>query len=366
MNQECSRDFQGWDVLDTFPMNIGILDETGTIIYTNRAWREFGEQNHITMPPDTVGVNYLNVTEDADDEYAQQATAKLRDVLEGNSELVTLEYPCHSPTTERWFLMRATSFVHDDDRYVTVAHFDITDRVLAEEKAEQRREEVIAERDQLALLNQILRHDIRNDMNIIALSGQLIEGKSDPADDEHLDRILNSASHVEDLIDAVGGFATDIEQSEASITPSNLSEIIATEIEKVEVEYEGRPTSVDVSGVETLPSEVTVRATPLLSSVFSNLLHNAILHNDKSTVEIDVSIEERAETVVVSIADNGPGVPDEKKRTLFHRRNKGPESPGSGMGLYLVDKLVGSHDGSVWIEDNHPEGAVFCVELPHE
>ena len=366
MNQDCSRGFQGWDVLDTFPMQIGILDETGTIIYTNRAWREFGERNNITIPPDTVGVNYLDVTEAADDEYAQQATAKLRDVLAGDSELATLEYPCHSPTTQRWFLMRATSFVHDDDRYVTVVHFDITDRVLAEEKAEQRREEVVAEREQLALLNQILRHDIRNDMNIITLSGHLMEERADPTEDEHLDRILNAATHVADLIDAVGGFATEMEQSESSITPSNLIEIVLTEIEKAEMEYEGRPTSVEITGVETFPSEVTVRATPLLSSVFSNLFHNAILHNDKSAVEIDVSIEERAETVVVSLADNGPGVPDEKKRTLFNRRNKSPESPGTGMGLYLVDKLVGSHDGSVWIEDNHPEGAVFCVELPRQ
>jgi signal transduction histidine kinase len=362
MNQNCSHGVQGWDILDTFPMNVCILDDTGTIIYTNHAWCEFGEQNGSTTQPDTVGVNYLDVTEDADDEYAQQATAKLREVLDGNSELVTLEYPCHSPTTRRWFLMRAASFVRDDDRYVTVAHFDITDRVLAE----QRREEVVAEREQLALLNQILRHDIRNDMNIITLSGHLMEERADPTEDEHLDRILNVATHVADLIDAVGGFATEMEQSESSITPSNLIEIVLTEIEKAEMEYEGRPTSVEITGVETFPSEATVRATPLLSSVFSNLFHNAILHNDKSAVEIDVSIEERAETVVVSLADNGPGVPDEKKRTLFNRRNKSPESPGTGMGLYLVDKLVESHDGSVWIENNHPEGAVFCVELPRQ
>ena len=366
MNQEYSRDFQGWDVLDTFPMNIAVLDETGTIIYTNRAWREFGEQNDISMAPDSMGVNYLDVTGAADDEYAQQATVKLRDVLAGDRELVTLEYPCHSPTTRRWFLMRATSFDHEDDRYVTVAHFDITDRVLAEKNAEQRREEVVTEREQLALLNQILRHDIRNGMNIITLSGTLIEEQGDPPANEHLDRILDSARHVGDLIDAVGGFATKIEQSETSITTTNLATIVANEIEKVKMEYGGRPTSVEISGVDTLPTEVTVRATPLLSSVFSNLLHNAVLHNDKSTVELEISIEERPETVVVSIADNGPGVSDKKKRELFRRRTKGEESPGSGMGLYLVDKLVGSHDGSVWIEDNHPEGAIFCVELPYE
>jgi signal transduction histidine kinase len=262
--------------------------------------------------------------------------------------------------------MRATSFVHADDRYVTVAHFDITNRVLAEEKAEQRREEVVAEREQLALLNQILRHDIRNDVNIVQLSGELLHEQIQPPGEEHLDRILNAATHVQELIDAIGEFTTQIQRSEASLSSSNLSEVVADEVEKVEAAYEGRPTSVSITGVETFPSEVSVRASPLLSSVFSNLLNNAVLHNDKSTVEISVSIDTRNETVVVCISDNGPGVPDEKKRTLFRRREKDPESPGSGMGLYLVDKLVESYDGSVWIEDNHPEGAVFCVELPRQ
>ncbi|WP_380680655.1 ATP-binding protein [Salinigranum sp. GCM10025319] len=364
MKSDYSHDVQGWAVLDTFPMSIGVLDEQGTIIYTNRAWHEFGEQNAISMAPDTLGVNYLEVSEGADDEYARQATAKLRDVLTGNSEVVSLEYPCHSPTTRRWFLMRATPFVHDDDRYVTVAHFDITDRVLAEEKADQRREEVVAEREQLALLNQILRHDIRNDVNIVQLSGELLSERIQPPGEEHLDRILNAATHVQELIDAIGGFTTQIQQSETSLTSSNLSKVVADAVEKVEATYEGRPTNVRITGVETFPSKVSVRATPLLSSVFSNLLNNAVLHNDKSTVEINVSIDTRDDTVVVRLSDNGPGVPDEKKRTLFGRREKGSESPGSGMGLYLVDKLVESYDGSVWIEDNQPEGAVFCVELP--
>lgn len=250
MNSDISDDVQGWAVLDTFPMNIAVLDEQGTIIYTNRAWREFGQGNCISIAPDTRGVNYLEVSEGADDEYARQATAKLHDVLAGDSEVVSLEYPCHSPTTRRWFLMRAASFVHDDDRYVTVAHFDITDRVLAEQKAEQRREEVVAEREQLTLLNQILRHDIRNDVNIVQLSGELMRERIQPPEEDHLDQILNAATHVQELIDAIEGFATQIQQSETSLTSSNLSQVVADEVEKVETAYEGRPTNVRITGVK--------------------------------------------------------------------------------------------------------------------
>jgi signal transduction histidine kinase len=68
--------------------------------------------------------------------------------------------------------------------------------------------------------------------------------------------------------------------------------------------------------------------------------------------------------VVVRVADNGPGVPDDRKEAVFGRGEKGLRSTGTGLGLYLVDTLVDSYGGRVRVEDNDPEGAVFVVELP--
>jgi signal transduction histidine kinase len=97
--------------------------------------------------------------------------------------------------------------------------------------------------------------------------------------------------------------------------------------------------------------------------VFGNLLDNAVFHNDEAEVRIDVDVTATDATVVVRIADNGPGIPDSRKREVFGRGEKGLESPGSGLGLYLVDNLVETYGGRVWIEDNEPKGSVFCVEL---
>jgi signal transduction histidine kinase len=68
--------------------------------------------------------------------------------------------------------------------------------------------------------------------------------------------------------------------------------------------------------------------------------------------------------VAIRIADNGPGVSADQKDTLFGTGERDLESTGSGMGLYLVDTLVTSYGGEVWIEDNDPEGSIFVVELP--
>jgi signal transduction histidine kinase len=98
--------------------------------------------------------------------------------------------------------------------------------------------------------------------------------------------------------------------------------------------------------------------------VFKNLLENAVQHNDEGTPEVTVSCIEHPEIVRVKIADNGPGVPDDKKRTVFGKGEKGFDSSGTGIGLYLVATLVEQFGGDVSIEDNDPKGSVFVVELP--
>jgi len=66
----------------------------------------------------------------------------------------------------------------------------------------------------------------------------------------------------------------------------------------------------------------------------------------------------------VSIADNGPGIADTHKEQIFQEGQKGLESGGTGIGLYLVNTLVDRYGGDVWVEDNEPTGSVFVVELP--
>jgi len=63
------------------------------------------------------------------------------------------------------------------------------------------------------------------------------------------------------------------------------------------------------------------------------------------------------------VADNGRGVSDKHKEEIFAHGNQGLESEGTGIGLHLVKTLVDRYGGTVWVEDNDPEGAIFCVEL---
>jgi signal transduction histidine kinase len=115
-----------------------------------------------------------------------------------------------------------------------------------------------------------------------------------------------------------------------------------------------------------------VMASRLLRDAFSNIVSNAIKHS-VGTVTVNILVDHRSrddqDMVRVSIEDDGPGIPDERKERIFDRSLMGLTKPVSrGLGLYLVKRLVEDHNGSVWVEDRVPgdytKGARFVVLLP--
>jgi signal transduction histidine kinase len=97
--------------------------------------------------------------------------------------------------------------------------------------------------------------------------------------------------------------------------------------------------------------------------VFRNLLVNAVQHNDKPDPVVEVAATADDETVRVSVADNGPGIAPEQRERLFGEGQKGLESGGTGMGLYLSREIVHGYGGEIRVGDGELGGAVFSVEL---
>jgi len=63
------------------------------------------------------------------------------------------------------------------------------------------------------------------------------------------------------------------------------------------------------------------------------------------------------------VADNGPGVPDDRKESVFGKSQQGRGSPGTGIGLFLVHTPVEWYGDEVWVEEYQPRGTIFSVEL---
>ncbi len=139
--------------LDELPVNVSVLDSDGVICLTNQSWQAFGEHNDIQKPADTLGVDYLAVCERAGTDPALAVKRGLTELLAGRRTQLEHRYPCHSPIEQRWFLLQAVPLVFDDERFVVVAHINITPQVLAERRLRAQRDSLAA----LADLNSAIR-----------------------------------------------------------------------------------------------------------------------------------------------------------------------------------------------------------------
>jgi PAS domain S-box-containing protein/putative nucleotidyltransferase with HDIG domain len=136
-------------VLDSLPAHIVVLDAHGVIVAVNEVWQSFARENsgnQQTIQP--VGTNYLSVIESAiknGDESAQAALDGILAVLSGGQDCVDLEYACHSPEDQRWFVMRVRP-LSDQSGGVVISHQSITQRKLAEkafQESEMRYRDVV-------------------------------------------------------------------------------------------------------------------------------------------------------------------------------------------------------------------------------
>ncbi|EMA58977.1 ATP-binding protein [Halorubrum kocurii] len=217
------------------------------------------------------------------------------------------------------------------------------------------------QRDDLRLLNQVMRHDIRNDLQLVGAYAELLDDHVDEEGREYLDVIKRNTQSAVSLTTTVRDLAEVMLREETEPSRVSLERVLSQQVEEVRSAYSEAVFTVDGSfpGADVVADE-------MLSSVFRNLLRNAVQHNDETPPKVTVSarVDEARGVAEVRVADNGPGIPESHRDEVFGKGEKGLDSPGAGIGLYLVRSLVEIYGGDVWIEDNEPKGTVFVVQLP--
>jgi PAS domain S-box-containing protein len=113
--------------LNAMSAHIAILDEDGTILEVNSAWRQFARDNGFRDPSYGVGTNYLAVCEAATVEDAQSVARGIRQVMGLTTDEFYLEYPCHGPVERRWYVVRVTRFEWYGHVRLIVAHQNVTE-----------------------------------------------------------------------------------------------------------------------------------------------------------------------------------------------------------------------------------------------
>lgn len=145
------------EIMNSLSAQIAILDESGMIIETNRAWQEFGEQNGLHPPVDSLGQNYLDICDGSDDEAGELTAIGIRRVLAGELQAFNMQYPCHSPAEDRWFVVRVVRLRTAGQPMVIVSHENITPVVKAKEELQKKEQELSLQKKMLEDSNTALR-----------------------------------------------------------------------------------------------------------------------------------------------------------------------------------------------------------------
>ena len=351
--------------IDALSSHIAVLDEDGVILAVNEAWRRFADGNQFAGVDYGIGSNYVDACQPTSGESTDclTAVAGLRDVLHGRRAQFELEYPCHSPAGNRWFVLRVARITAPGPARLVVAHENVTERRQAEEalKAASRRKDEF-----LALLAHELRNPlapIRHVLQIMRLSGghgQLLHSAFEIMERQigHMVRMIDdlldvsriSRGRVELRMEDVE-LAAVIHQAVEAATPhiANMSHKLTVSLPPAPIHVDGDLTR--------------------LAQAISNLLNNASKFTDTGG-SIHLSLERDGEQAVIRVKDSGIGISVEQLPLIFDMFTQLDGSlersqAGLGIGLTVVKNLVELHSGTVEAHSGGVgQGCEFVVRLP--
>ncbi|TFG01159.1 MAG: PAS domain-containing sensor histidine kinase [Promethearchaeota archaeon] len=248
----------------------------------------------------------------------------------------------------------------------TSSQRDVTPRI----QAEKHLKEALAKSD---FYRDLLAHDMGNILNNIQSSIQLLE-------------LLDSNQEMsKEKKDAMNIIKKQVKRGSSLISNvRKLSDINGIELPLKTIEIKGFITSAfkdicsrfqerEVEVRRNIPKDaIKVEAGDLLLDVFENILINGCIHNDSKKIELEINVskirknEERY--IQVEFKDNGIGIIDENKESIFQRSIKrGKSKGGMGLGLSLVKSIIEQYNGKIWVENriegDYTQGSNFIILL---
>ena len=212
-------------------------------------------------------------------------------------------------------------------------------------------------------------HDLRSPLTSIrAYVEGLLDGvaKTEEAKQRYLRTIHTKAEDIDRLVSQLFLYSKlDLEGAPMEIRPIRLDEFVSSFVE--EAAPDSRIHGLEITAAQLAP--VTVSADPeQLRRVLSNILENSIKYKDKETGCLCITLEENGR---LTLADNGPGVPEEalpKLFDVFYRSDPARKNPagGSGLGLAIASKAVQSMGGTISAYNVPDGGLAIKITLPKE
>ncbi|SEA18079.1 PAS domain-containing protein [Haloplanus vescus] len=220
------------------------------------------------------------------------------------------------------------------------------------------------QRQQLEVLNRILRHNLRNDAGVVhGYADMLVDRLDDPQLHRMADAIERRSAALESLGEKARTVDTLLEGERAA--PLAVGPLVDGVVADARADAPDAQISLDVRAdvTATLPERT-------FEAAVENLVENAVRHHDGEGVErpdgdpwVSVTVERDEETLVVRVDDDGPGIPD-AERAAIEAGEETDLQHGSGLGLWVVHWAVNALGGTVEYADREPRGTAVTLRVP--
>ncbi|MFD2514466.1 PAS domain S-box protein [Pontibacter locisalis] len=257
----------------------------------------------------------------------------------------------------------ALSPVEMRDKKIVIATIrDVTDKMELERKLLKKNEQLEIINSELERFGYMIAHDLKSPLiNIHALihlmTKELPQDKSEKLD-EYIAAVRNSLESMTNMISGVSAY-TNAGTSVKVEEDVDLNLTVAEVRKLIQIPAKG---TISVEG--QLP---TVRGNKAkMLQLFMNLVSNAFKFNDKEEPKVEIKCSEKGSHFLISISDNGPGVPFEFRRRIFRLFDKGNSvrKDSQGIGLSIVKKIVEERGGAIVVDESALGGADFIFTWP--
>jgi signal transduction histidine kinase len=204
-------------------------------------------------------------------------------------------------------------------------------------------------------------HDLRHYLAAVVANAEFLyeAEKLKLNRDEIYDEIKTASDQMIDLLDSLRELGR--EDGYIAPVPGFLDQSVRRAIESVRARPELRSRAISISTSGDMNGVFDPRK---LERAFFNLLLNACEATGESRGQIKVEVTSLEEVFEIRVADNGPGVPESIRSTLFNPFVSSGKTNGTGLGLAIVSKIVHDHGGRATVEHTSGTGTIFLVKLP--
>ncbi|WP_096389052.1 PAS domain-containing protein [Halopenitus persicus] len=313
-----------------------ITDRDATIVYVNPAFEDitgYAAEEAIGRTPRLLSSGAH------DEEYYE----RLWDTIESGRtwrEEITNE----RKSGDRYHASQTIAPVFDEDggivEYVAI-QIEVTDRKLRER--------------QLAVLDRILRHNLRNDLSLVLGYAETIEEATDGTLRESARRIRETGTGLLEKAETERRVVQLITENPTP-RPLDVRPMVDAAVETVR-------TAAPAATIELeAPESASAVTLPALETALEEVLENAVVHGDAEP-RVWVTVEATDGSVTVRIADDGPGIPEQERAILTEKHDIDALYHGSGIGLWYVFWVVKLSGGQLSFEERSPRGSVVVITL---